>query len=345
MPKNFSPVAENGRVSNGNTGFRIPKRSFSEMNDGSFPSGNQSVPETPAPQNTAPPPSPTPAIKVASAPVPVYNHGFVHDQGQSPPGPQDYFKCAEIKRAPSTTPLEPLKDLTPMQQLLETVLPETANFVVLPAKVTEKFSVGTCELCKVNMLSMIQTKMHYNGKPHLKKVKNFLKNECGVNDEPPVKIPKITKPEDDLKNEENRECKVCKVIFNSSVHANQHYEGKKHKKAMVNAARSGILADGRFGIGTGFSSASETKPIDSVPSISKPFFCELCNVQCSSSDQYKTHIEGARHNKNLRKVDPCAVTPNNHGANAKKFKQNNSKPKVTGFDLSEDEYVSKYEDY
>ncbi|XP_043279182.1 uncharacterized protein [Venturia canescens] len=180
-----------------------------------------------------------------------------------------------------------------------------------------------CDLCNAIMNSTVQAKLHYEGKPHQKKVSMFLNQSV-----------KKLKPEEvtstSNKTDWNTYCDVCKTWFTSLIDASQHYAGKKHIRATTGATKPKtkkptpatlpIDSTGRFGIGMAFSSNGVIEnpvdvltmapvasivdsPVRNHPTLQWPFptfRCELCSVTTNRPEQLKAHERGARHLRMLK---------------------------------------------
>ena len=140
-----------------------------------------------------------------------------------------------------------------------------------------------CELCSVNLNSIIQAKMHYEGKGHEKKVRFALQTWAKENGTvPPKKIPPSTSStavtaqsnidptgaadiygpspaqrprygqlyEYHQYNSHARDlyCGPCDTSFTSHAHAQQHFSGRNHKRVMSGLAP---LKAGYFNTRTG----------------------------------------------------------------------------------------------
>ncbi|MEE6486212.1 hypothetical protein FKM82_014544 [Ascaphus truei] len=66
--------------------------------------------------------------------------------------------------------------------------------------------------------------------------------------------------------------------------AQQHYEGKKHKK---NAARARLLQ--RLG---------ETLDSEALEALRSSYTCNICKMVLNSVEQYHAHLQGVRHQNN-----------------------------------------------
>ncbi|XP_063985710.1 zinc finger protein 385B-like [Diachasmimorpha longicaudata] len=177
-----------------------------------------------------------------------------------------------------------------------------------------------CDLCNAVMNSTLQAKLHYEGKPHQKKVSMFLNQSVKKlkTDEGPITT---------TSNDWSSYCDVCKTWFTSQADASQHYAGKKHIRATTGAPKKKspkknsvppppVDPTGRFGIGAGFQLEPQNPsfvPEAVVPLIPNPQMynpvattystalrCDLCGVTANRLEQLETHKKGIRHQKMLR---------------------------------------------
>ncbi|XP_076292635.1 zinc finger protein 346 [Lasioglossum baleicum] len=183
-----------------------------------------------------------------------------------------------------------------------------------------------CDLCNAVMNSTLQAKLHYDGKPHQKKVSMFLNQSVKKQKTDDGQVTSTT-------NDWQNYCDICKTWFTSQTDATQHYAGKKHiraanggrrarpsKKSQSQSQYNQIDPTGRFGIGTGFQ--PEVQPpappqpvvpdgaaalptpgaatLYTPPPYPTPLRCDLCGVSANRQDQLETHKRGARHLRMLR---------------------------------------------
>ena len=106
----------------------------------------------------------------------------------------------------------------------------------IPDSVKNKCKPLYCEVCSVNLNSVIQAKMHYEGKLHEKKVRFLLTNWAKDNNTvPPRKNNEtIQQPEAKRFVYEHKDlyCGPCDTSFTSNAHAQQHFSGRNHKRVM-----------------------------------------------------------------------------------------------------------------
>lgn len=193
----------------------------------------------------------------------------------------------------------------------------------------------SCQLCKAQMTSMKSAKDHYESKAHDRHISAWLaKNytEVGLQT-PPIK--RLVKQGPTGPNAFH--CNLCDLALTSMTHARQHYAGRKHqlvvqKRSKPSGAgfyneegkwvRTGTKAevvpdDGRFGIGELFikaAAAAELQEVSAngeqqqqqqlevkIPVVDESLTCKVCKISVTSASQIKMHLDGAKHQKNLRK--------------------------------------------
>ncbi|XP_068224433.1 zinc finger matrin-type protein 3-like isoform X1 [Palaemon carinicauda] len=198
----------------------------------------------------------------------------------------------------------------------------------LPPDLVEKFQNNHCKLCDVKLNSRIQSKNHYEGKPHKKKVKNYLIESARKDGESAAKLPKIdispSKRKPETLDVSQLYCKCCDLSFTSEQHAQQHYMGRNHQRVLhgLKPLKAGYynkdtgkwqrtppdprVAAERIGLNLDPPSDDETdgtpkKPEEPSPVKEKErYFCGLCGVSATSKEQLDGHMVGQRHMKNVR---------------------------------------------
>uniref|UniRef100_A0A3B3BAC3 Zinc finger, matrin-type 4a n=1 Tax=Oryzias melastigma TaxID=30732 RepID=A0A3B3BAC3_ORYME len=104
-----------------------------------------------------------------------------------------------------------------------------------------------CTLCNMSFTSAVVAQSHYQGKIHAKRLKLLLGEQPAITAKEaspsPSPYPKsspetspMTSPRQ--RRDSDRYCQLCNAWFNNPGMAQQHYDGKKHKK---NAARADLL--------------------------------------------------------------------------------------------------------
>ena len=128
----------------------------------------------------------------------------------------------------------------------------------IPDPVKAKCKPLYCELCSVNLNSVIQAKMHYEGKSHEKKARFALQSWAKENNTvPPKKVTKsniasdsTAQPRFECLHDPKQElyCGPCDTPFTSHAHAQQHFAGRNHQRIMNGLAP---LKAGYFNTRTG----------------------------------------------------------------------------------------------
>ena len=122
----------------------------------------------------------------------------------------------------------------------------------IPEEVAAKCKPLYCELCSVNLNSVIQAKMHYEGKGHDKKVRFALQAWAKDNNTVPPKKKALEKPDVSFMGPSPAQrpcydfsydgsqpatsqglyCGPCDTVFTSHAHAQQHFSGRNHMRVM-----------------------------------------------------------------------------------------------------------------
>lgn len=203
-----------------------------------------------------------------------------------------------------------------------------------------------CNLCNAIMNSPPQAKLHYEGKPHQKKVSMFLNQSVKKikGDNGQINCTSAAKDWDS-------HCEICKAWFTSQIDAQQHFSGKKHIKAMANASKQEIPKKnqnqvpvepltGRFDIDfvpkdtqnlivnevttAPVVLSSEVTQVSQVSSLpTTPMYepgattyggalrCELCGISTNRLDQLESHRRGTKHIKMVKQKG--LLNNNNNG--------------------------------
>lgn len=163
---------------------------------------------------------------------------------------------------------------------------------------TEVDSNKCCTLCNMFFTSAVVAQSHYQGKTHAKRLRLIL------GDTPPLPAPTDSAPPPSQTDapivppglpadwvdvsegvvrggvrDVAKSCCLCGAWFNNPLMAQQHYEGKKHRR---NAARLQLLQQlaGSIGNTTGLRSS---------------YSCSVCAVVLNSIEQYHAHLQGSKH--------------------------------------------------
>ncbi|KAI6073574.1 Zinc finger matrin-type protein 4 [Aix galericulata] len=151
-----------------------------------------------------------------------------------------------------------------------------------------------CTLCNMSFTSAVVAESHYQGKIHAKRLKLLLGEPPALKsaetalsslkqphtDRPPV----VSSPHQ--RRDSDRYCQLCAAWFNNPMMAQQHYDGKKHKK---NAARADLLEQ-----------LGKTLDLGELRGLKRSYTCNICNVTLNSIEQYHAHLKGSKHQTNLK---------------------------------------------
>ncbi|KAI8039287.1 hypothetical protein M5D96_008010 [Drosophila gunungcola] len=160
-----------------------------------------------------------------------------------------------------------------------------------------------CELCKVQMTSRKCARDHYESKAHDRHISAWLaKNytEAGLQ-APPVKRLSKQGPT----GPSAFHCDLCDLDLTSSMHARQHYLGRKHK--LVEQRISKPSGSGHYDSAGRGAQSDRMFPMEDVPPQGSPIksedkerTCSLCKIVVTSAPQMQVHLAGARHQRNMR---------------------------------------------
>ncbi|XP_036451784.1 zinc finger matrin-type protein 4-like isoform X1 [Colossoma macropomum] len=149
-----------------------------------------------------------------------------------------------------------------------------------------------CTLCNMSFTSAVVAQSHYQGKIHAKRLKLLLGETTPITttDSPgrPEQVVTDVSVVSPLRQTplSLRFCLMCKACFNNPGMAQQHYSGKKHKK---NTARAHLLAQ-----------LGETLDTQHTNVLKQNRTCEVCSVTLNSVAQYHAHLQGSKHQNNLK---------------------------------------------
>ncbi|XP_067280791.1 zinc finger protein 346 [Pseudorasbora parva] len=171
------------------------------------------------------------------------------------------------------------------------------------SNVDEGGKYKACNVCNMTFSSPVVAQSHYMGKVHSKNLR--LKTYGQQTPALPQPKPQVKKEEGlpkgvqgPAEQDPNRFCSICQASFNNPLMAQQHYNGKKHKKHLTKQK------------------LMETYGPSSAPaSTLKGYPCTVCNIELNSVEQYQAHISGAKHknhNKLKKAPNAFACPPDNY---------------------------------
>ncbi|XP_018561543.1 zinc finger matrin-type protein 4-like [Anoplophora glabripennis] len=232
------------------------------------------------------------------------------------------------------------------RNIFKEVVPDVDD-TTLPKELTSMFQPLYCKLCTAQLSSNVMAKLHYKSRNHEKKVRKFLIEHSQKTGEPLHKRAKVTetaKVEED-KNPAWFHCDMCDLPLTGKLHAESHYMGKNHQKALLGyrppagkgyyneegkwvrqGSKKGLsLPEGEDGFGVDFrkTEPEAPKPVavpatvttvtaTSVSSSKSKFHCEICNVAATCQEQIEMHYKGQKHQKKMRQL---GLTPANFFTN------------------------------
>ncbi|XP_072773712.1 zinc finger matrin-type protein 4 isoform X2 [Taeniopygia guttata] len=149
-----------------------------------------------------------------------------------------------------------------------------------------------CTLCNMSFTSAVVAESHYQGKIHAKRLKLLLGEQPALKATEAALGPLKPARTDGApavppqRRDSDRYCQLCTAWFNNPIMAQQHYDGKKHKK---NAARADLLEQ-----------LGKTLDLGELRGLKRSYTCNICNVTLNSIEQYHAHLKGSKHQTNLK---------------------------------------------
>ncbi|XP_072570495.1 zinc finger matrin-type protein 4-like isoform X2 [Paramormyrops kingsleyae] len=152
-----------------------------------------------------------------------------------------------------------------------------------------------CTLCNMSFTSAVVAQSHYQGKIHAKRLRLHLGAQASLSETAaevsasPSEAPSEAYSPGNSptpRRDSDRYCQLCRAWFNNPGMAQQHYTGKKHRK---NAARAHLLEQ-----------LGETLGLGELKGLKRCHSCELCSVTLNSAAQYHAHLQGSKHQNNLK---------------------------------------------
>ncbi|NWX53691.1 ZMAT4 protein, partial [Promerops cafer] len=147
-----------------------------------------------------------------------------------------------------------------------------------------------CTLCNMSFTSAVVAESHYQGKIHAKRLKLLLGEQPALKGtteaalgslKPPHPAGAAAVPAPPQRRDSDRYCQLCAAWFNNPLMAQQHYDGKKHKK---NAARADLLEQ-----------LGKTLDLGELRGLRRSYTCSTCKVTLNSIEQYHAHLKGSKH--------------------------------------------------
>ncbi|XP_078144697.1 zinc finger matrin-type protein 4 isoform X2 [Centroberyx gerrardi] len=149
------------------------------------------------------------------------------------------------------------------------------------------FTESYCNICNAQLISESQRTAHYESKKHANKVRLFymLHPEDGG---PPSKRLRPDNPDSaETEVDRNKCCTLCNMFFTSAIVAQSHYQGKTHAK------RVRLVLGEPPSLPTATASPTNT-------GLRSSYSCSVCSVVLNSIEQYHAHLQGSKHQNNLK---------------------------------------------
>ncbi|KFV85013.1 Zinc finger matrin-type protein 4, partial [Struthio camelus australis] len=147
----------------------------------------------------------------------------------------------------------------------------------------ELFTESYCKVCSAQLISESQRVAHYESRKHASKVRLYymLHPVDGGCPAKKLRSENVVVSSPHPRRDSDRYCQLCAAWFNNPMMAQQHYDGKKHKK---NAARADLLEQ-----------LGKTLDLGELRGLKRSYTCNTCNVTLNSIEQYHAHLKGSKH--------------------------------------------------
>ncbi|NXJ62660.1 ZMAT1 protein, partial [Rostratula benghalensis] len=156
-----------------------------------------------------------------------------------------------------------------------------------------------CNLCNVSFTSPVVASSHCLGKIHAKPLRQLSGEPAHV---PAQSMQPVSAEESSstsnirLKlSDADKYCKLCCAPFNNPFIAQEHYNGKKHRR---NEVRKKILEELGDMVIPGKYSTNVSLTFFSALGVGY-YTCHVCNVIVTSIETYQAHVQGNKHRINL----------------------------------------------
>ncbi|XP_054982263.1 zinc finger protein 346 isoform X2 [Sorex araneus] len=139
-----------------------------------------------------------------------------------------------------------------------------------------------CPLCSATFSSPAVARSHYLGKTHAKNLKLKQPPAKGEALSRRLAAPPLGASPSQEAPAPDQFCSVCHAAFNDPAMAQQHYQGKKHRKQETKLrlmAHYGRLAG----------------PVATGSLAGKGYPCKTCKIVLNSIEQYQAHVSGFKH--------------------------------------------------
>lgn len=174
-----------------------------------------------------------------------------------------------------------------------------------------------CDVCKVSSKGN-KCFDHMLGKLHLKdleiseKIPTLPSGITSLLDTTPVKplVEDLMSTDIEIGDSDDHKttwCEICKINCTSNDII-RHVSGKRHKKKLQSLEVANLPSNLTASVTTPPNDPAKEKPKlinGKVVNSNKgnPTWCELCGIVCTSLDQFKEHVKGKKHQKNLKNTE------------------------------------------
>ncbi|KAF2892528.1 hypothetical protein ILUMI_13643 [Ignelater luminosus] len=236
-----------------------------------------------------------------------------HQSISYPASDYDVVHVGELYQLSQFNPLKRARELPKTSTTVKYGDTFPQNDPNLPKELTMQFQPLYCKLCTAKLSSNVMAKLHYKSKKHEKKVKTFLIDYAKRTGEvlPETVILNKKQKCDEDNNPRYFHCDVCDLPLTGRLHAESHYMGRNHQRALAGKAPSGKghysdegkwvrsptvtgASSERDNIGLAFDGDAK------VETRSNSLYCEICCVNVTSDQQMTVHLNGQKHKKKVQ---------------------------------------------
>lgn len=155
-----------------------------------------------------------------------------------------------------------------------------------------------CFVCKAPFSGKSNTKLHFEGRKHAAKLKQYNDSKVQLIVDPINDANQEKDENDPNKLALNKYCNICEAELNTFEQRQSHYNSEKHQRRVRNYV---YMQMGIRDITKPSPSANKMEKIKEDPdSLSKMEYCHLCKIELSAPVVAKAHYNGKKHAKKKR---------------------------------------------
>ncbi|XP_016369938.1 zinc finger matrin-type protein 4-like [Sinocyclocheilus rhinocerous] len=162
------------------------------------------------------------------------------------------------------------------------------------------FTDSYCKVCSAQLISDSQRVAHYESRKHANKVRLYYMLHP-VDGGCPAKKLRTDDGSEEGDVDKNKCCTLCNMSFTSAVVAQSHYQGKIHAKRLkLLLGEQPAITAKEVTPSPVKTPSSETSPVIFCVGLKRCYTCDVCSVTLNSVAQYHAHLQGSKHQNNLK---------------------------------------------